>query len=168
MRLHISVRFCPSQPCPWRFLLFSAVRGADGGNIYKKEGREAIQALPRLNGRSRIIKHTKKAANGAAGQVEGLLSEWIHLEWKNWRERFRRCRSAEPPQPDAAVAALLRRVLLWCYPAPSPLGVHTARYTEVGMFFFPLALLLFPPLFKKITYLRVCTHTVTLSSGKVV
>lgn len=76
----------------------------------KRRG-EAIQALPRLNGWSRIIKHTKKkAANGAAGQVEGLLSEWIHLEWKNQRERFRQHCSDELPQADVELAVLLRRV----------------------------------------------------------
>ena len=100
----------------------------------------------------------KKAANGAAGQVEGLLSEWIHLEWKNRRERFRQRCSDEPLQADVGLAALLGRVLLWGYPAPSPLGVCTARYTEVGMFFFP-GIAAFFPLFKKIgTCVFACTR----------
>lgn len=110
---------------------------------------EAIQALPRLNGRSRIIKHTKKAAPGAAGRVEGLLSEWIHLEWENRRERFRRRCSDEPPQPAVGLASMLGRVLLPCYPVPLPLGVPTARYTEVGMVFLP-GIAAFFPLFKKV------------------
>lgn len=94
--------------------------------------------------------------------MEGLLSEWIHLEWKNRREHFRRCCSNEPPQADVVLAAVLGRVLLWGYPLPSPLGVRTARYTELGMFFFP-GIAAFFPLFKKIlTCMFACTRWLCL------
>lgn len=86
-----------------------------------------------MAGQESLNTHTqKKAANGAAGQVEGLLSEWIHLEWKNRRERLRQHCSDELPQADVELAVLLRRVLLWGYPV---LQVRTARCAEVGIFF---------------------------------
>lgn len=53
------MRSCPSQPCPWRFLYSMPCAERLVTTFIKRRG-EAIQALPRLNGWSRIIKHTQK------------------------------------------------------------------------------------------------------------
>lgn len=88
--------------------------------------------------------------------MEGLLSEWIHLEWKNRRERFRQHCSDEVPQADVELAGLLRRVCsgatLWLCPC---------KFTQPGVLkwgFFLLASALFP-LFRKVhACVFVCTQ----------
>lgn len=90
--------------------------------------------------------------------MEGLVSEWFHLEWKNQS-------SDELPQADVVLAALLQRLLLWATPCLHPCVF--SRYTEVGMAFVP-GIAAFSSLFKKIHTLRVCMHTVTLPPDKVV
>lgn len=76
---------------------------------------------------------------------------------------FRRHCSDELPQADVELAALLGRVLLWGYPASSPLGLHTATDTEVGVLFVPGMAAFFPTLFKKIrTCVCACTQWLCL------
>lgn len=87
--------------------------------------------------------------NGAAGQVEGLLSEWIHLGWKNWREHFGRRGSKEPLQPDVALAVPFGRLLPCCCPAHRQVQRGRDGFSPWHRCYFPL--------FLEDVYLRVCT-----------